>query len=73
MVDQTMGFWNPADAKKPTGVGFSVGGDLTNVPLFELLTDCWLGPYLPLSDAFGLAWGRLPLILPSTSGHPVKR
>jgi len=33
MVDQTMGFWNPADAKKPTGVGFSVGGDLTNVPL----------------------------------------
>lgn len=64
MVDQTMGFWNPADAKKPTGVGFSVGGDLTNVPLFELLTDCWLGPYLPLSDA---------LILPSTSGHPVKR
>lgn len=34
MVDQTMGFWNPADAKKPTGVGFSVGGDLTNVPLF---------------------------------------
>ena len=37
MVDQTMGFWNPADAKKPTGVGFSVGGDLTNVPLCAVL------------------------------------
>lgn len=37
MVDQTMGFWRPAGAKKPTKVGFSVGGDLTNVPLCAVL------------------------------------
>lgn len=36
MVDQSGGVWFPAGIEKPTGVGFFVGGHLTNVPLFEL-------------------------------------
>lgn len=36
MVVQNRGVWCPAGTKKPTGVGFAVGGDLTNVPLLEL-------------------------------------
>jgi len=36
MVNQRAGVWYPAATKKPTGVGFSVGGYLTNVLLWEL-------------------------------------
>lgn len=44
MVDQPGGLWHAADAKKPTGVGLTVGSDLTNVPLLEPLS---IAPELP--------------------------
>ena len=56
MVDQTMGFWNPADAKKPTGVGFSVGGDLTNVPLLELNLSHPIASVLAEIHRLDLSW-----------------
>jgi hypothetical protein len=41
VVDQRMWVWRPPDAEKPTGVGFSVGADLTKVPLLEALDSAY--------------------------------